>query len=388
MIEKVKLEIPLVLPENGECERCVARLQEALLARKGVAQAHVVTAPALRLRSGQARLCLHYDPNLISLDEVKKAAREEGVAIERRFHHEALPIVGMDCADCARTLEKGVEQLDGVLWASATFAVGRLVVEYDALVVARTDIVARIRELGYDVPPPAALVFRVEGMDCADCALKLEKGVAALNEVAEVRLNFAAAKMTVRPGGATDEVREAVEARVAELGYQAYLEEYGRRQEVGGQGGLGGFLKGRRRDLLTAFSGLTVLTAFLLETAGLPVVVSHALYGLAIVLGGYYVARSGLAALRTTRSLDMNSLMTVAAVGAMTIGEWEEGALVMFLFSLGNTLESYTMDRARNAIRSLMDLSPPEATLVQMANGEWRIAKERVPVEQLKVGDR
>jgi Cd2+/Zn2+-exporting ATPase len=60
----------------------------------------------------------------------------------------------------------------------------------------------------------------------------------------------------------------------------------------------------------------------------------------------------------------------------------------MFLFSLGNTLESYTMDRARNAIRSLMDLSPPEATLVRMANGEWRIAKERVPVEQLKVGDR
>ncbi len=408
MVEKVRLEIPVVLPAGSECERCVNRLQEALLTHKGVIEAHVARDPT--------RLCLHYDPNLISLDEVNKAAREEGVAIERRFHHEVLAITGMDCADCVRTLEKGVGQLDGVLWASANFAAARLGVEYEADVVGRTDIVARIRDLGYDVPPirlrsgqaPLPLVFRVEGMDCADCALKLEKGVAALEGVAEVRLNFAAAKMTVWPfvpetgsGSLGDgaRVREAVEARVAELGYQARLEA-GPPPRTGamskGKGGLWGFLvgpstglrAGRWRDLLTALSGLAVLTAFLLKIAGLPLRVPHALYGLAIVLGGYYVARSGLTALRTTRSLDMNFLMTVAAVGAMAIGEWEEGALVMFLFSLGNTLESYTMDRARDAIRSLMDLSPSEATLVRMANSEWRIAKERVPVGQLKVGDR
>jgi Cd2+/Zn2+-exporting ATPase len=411
MVEKVRLEIPVVLPVGNECERCVDRLQEALLTHKGVMEAHVVPAPALRRDpepalsrvegpalngskgqgSGRARLCLHYDPNLISLEEVNKAAREEGVAIERRFRHEVLAIAGMDCADCARTLEKGVGQLDGVLWVSASFATARLVVEYDTEVVARTDIVARIRELGYDVHGPAPLVFRVGGMDCADCALKLEKGVAALDEVAEVRLDFTTAKMTVRPTRSTDgedladRVRERVEARVAELGYQARPEEHNGGGEFNGQGGLWGFLTspltlrrgsgqawlrawlrtGRRRDLLTALSGLAVLAAFLLGMADLPVVVSHALYGLAIVLGGYYVARSGLAALRTTRSLDMNFLMTVAAVGAIAIGEWEEGALVMFLFSLGNTLESYTMDRARNAIRSLMDLSPPEATLIR-----------------------
>jgi len=372
------------------------------------------------------------------------------VAIERRFRHEVLAIAGMDCADCARTLEKGVGQLDGVLWVSVSFATARLVIEYDAEVVARTDIVARIRQLGYDVHGPAPLVFRVGGMDCADCALKLEKGVAALDEVAEVRLDFTTAKMTVRPTRSTDgedladRVRERVEARVAELGYQARPEEVngGGELNVGNARGLWGFLTspltwlrtGRRRDLLTVLSGLAVLAAFLLGMADLPVVIPHALYGLAIVLGGYYVARSGLAALRTTRSLDMNFLMTVAAVGAIAIGEWEEGALVMFLFSLGNTLESYTMDRARNAIRSLMDLSPPEATLIRPSaalrpfdrapldcardrqgrrgsepalNGskgqgsgyeeraspdaEQRVYPEqsrRVPVEQLKVGDR
>jgi Cd2+/Zn2+-exporting ATPase len=174
MVEKVKLDMTIVLPAGSECERCVDRLQEALLTHKGVTEAHIVCDPALRPLSasespptGQARLCLHYDPNLISLDEVNKAAREEGVAVERRFHHEVLAIAGMDCADCARTLEKGVGQLDGVLWASASFAAARLVVEYDAEVVARSEIVARIRELGYDVPPPAPLVYLISRRDGA-----------------------------------------------------------------------------------------------------------------------------------------------------------------------------------------------------------------------------
>ena len=74
--------------------------------------------------------------------------------------------------------------------------------------------------------------------------------------------------------------------------------------------------------------------------------------------------------------------MTIAAVGAIFVGEWAEGAVAMFLFSLGNTLEGYTMDRARNAIRSLMELSPRRATLI---HGDQ---EEEVPVDDLVVGDR
>ncbi len=376
MVEKVKLEIPVMLPESGGCERCIARLQEALLTYKGVMEAHVVHDPA--------RLCLHYDPNLISLAQVEGAVREEGISIERQFGHELLEIEGIDCADCAQTLEKGVARLDGVLWVAVNFAAARMRVEYEANRVTRADIVARIRQLGYEVGGEEAaktLVFRIEGMDCADCALKLEKGVAALPEVAEVRLNFTAARMTVRPTGRAD-VKAALEARVAELGYRAHLEEEREAVVKGEASGLWASLRERRRDLLTAVSGLIILIAFLLETAGLSTDITHTLYGVAIVIGGYYVAKSGLASVRVTRSLDMNFLMTMAAVGAMAIGEWEEGALLMFLFSLGNTLESYTMDRARNAIRSLMDLSPLEATLI---DGD---REERVPVEKLKVGDR
>jgi Cd2+/Zn2+-exporting ATPase len=114
---------------------------------------------------------------------------------------------------------------------------------------------------------------------------------------------------------------------------------------------------------------------------GVPPLLVNATYTLAIVAGGYYIVRSGWAALRTTHSLDMNALMSIAAIGAMAIGEWEEGATAMLLFSLGNTLEALTMDRARQAIRKLVQLSPREATRVHGGHAD------RVPVEQLRVGD-
>ncbi len=221
------------------------------------------------------------------------------------------------------------------------------------------------------------LVFNVEGMDCAECALKLEKGVAPLPGVAEVKLNFTTGKMIVQSAG-HDDVRGAVEARVAELGYRAHLEE-ARQARTKQKEDLWTFLSRRRRDLLTVVAGLLILAAFLLGRAGLSHSVTYALYGLATIVSGYYAARSGLAAARQG-ILDINILMTIAAVGAMIIGEWEEGALVTFLFALGNSLESYTMDRARSAIRSLMDLSPSEATLL---DGD---RQERVPVEKLKIG--
>ncbi len=137
----------------------------------------------------------------------------------------------------------------------------------------------------------------------------------------------------------------------------------------------------RRRDLTTLVSGLLIALAVVFSLLGLPEAVVAGTFVAAILVGGYFVARAGWAALRTAHSLDMNALMTIAAVGAVLIGEWAEGAVAMFLFSLGNTLEGYTMDRARNAIRGLMDLTPRRATVL---HGDH---EEQVPVEELHVGD-
>jgi Cd2+/Zn2+-exporting ATPase len=303
-MEKTKLDIPVLLPENGECEDCVRRLEDSLRLQDGIEEAHVDQG------SDPSRLCLHYDPSTISLADVERRTRQEGVTIQQRYRHRDLHVEGMDCPDCALKLEKSVGRLDGVLHAAVDFTSARLHVEYDVDQLEQADITERVRRMGYDV--------REE---------------------------------------------EAETVRGAE------------------SGGLLAFMKGKRRDMLTLVAGVLVVLGFVLEVAGASATVTHAAFGAAVAAGGYFVARKGLAGLWINRELDINFLMTVAALGAVGIGAWAEAALVVFLFSLGETLESYTMDRARNAIRSLMELAPAEATLLRDSE------QERVDVDALEIGD-
>jgi Cd2+/Zn2+-exporting ATPase len=99
-----------------------------------------------------------------------------------------------------------------------------------------------------------------------------------------------------------------------------------------------------------------------------------------ILIGGYPVALKGLRNLPRL-NFDMNVLMTIAITGALLIGEWKEAAVVAFLFAVSEMLESYSMEKARQSIRSLMELSPREATVIR--NGQ----EVRVPVEEVNVGD-
>ncbi len=105
------------------------------------------------------------------------------------------------------------------------------------------------------------------------------------------------------------------------------------------------------------------------------------LYVVAFAAGGYYGLIDGVAAVREKR-LDVNLLMILAALGAAVIGQPAEGAVLLFLFSLSNTLQAYAMDRNRRAISKLLDLRPPQAFV---RRGSRTIT---LPVEQLVLGDR
>ncbi len=105
------------------------------------------------------------------------------------------------------------------------------------------------------------------------------------------------------------------------------------------------------------------------------------LYVLAYLSGGTYSTRDGLEALIKERRIDVDLLMVLAAVAAASIGEWLEGGILLFLFSLSNALQAYAMDRTRRAIKSLMSLRPREALLLE-PDGETRM----VPLDALEVG--
>jgi Cd2+/Zn2+-exporting ATPase len=204
--------------------------------------------------------------------------------------------------------------------------------------------------------------FNITGMDCADCALALEKGVGQLDDVEACEINFATAKMRVSAKG--EELDEnQIRRKIKNMGYG--VTEAGQRPEIVSGWKLAADLVRRPRNTLTLLAILFVGLAFLAGWLQLPNALEVGLFTLGGLLGLYFPARSGWVALRSGQGLDMNVLMTLAAVGAFIIGEYGEAATVIVLFSLGEALEGFTMERARDSIRQLMLLAPAEATLLQ-----------------------
>ncbi|MCL5109547.1 MAG: cadmium-translocating P-type ATPase [Chloroflexi bacterium] len=371
------VEIAITLPAGGQCDGCLERLRSSVGLIKGVEEVVV--------KSQACSLTLDYDPDLASLSRIEEAAKDIGAGIDRRYAHETISITDMDCADCAAKLEAAIGRLPGVVSAGVNFASALLNVEYERERVERAQIVGVIRGLGYGVAEEARAIgettseFGLTGMDCADCAVTIERNLASVGGVAEAKVNFAAATLKVRhaPSLTPEQLARVVEAS----GYGARplrSREAGRERS---------FWLRNRRAVLTVGSGIALALGFALDLLGAPdlfstIPISNALFALAMALGGYHIARSGLYGLLKSRTMDMNVLMTIAVVGAGAIGEWFEGAMVVFLFSLGNTLEGYTMDRARGAIRALMALAPTEAR-VRRNGAEVTVAAEDVDVGEV-----
>ncbi|HYF65303.1 MAG TPA: HAD-IC family P-type ATPase, partial [Herpetosiphonaceae bacterium] len=103
-------------------------------------------------------------------------------------------------------------------------------------------------------------------------------------------------------------------------------------------------------------------------------------YAVAFVSGGWYTVQEAWASLKQ-REFDVNFLMIVAALGAAAVGQPREGAILMFLFALSNTMETYAMGRTHEAVQALLHMDPQEATLIGAG------PERRVHVETLRVGD-
>jgi Zn2+/Cd2+-exporting ATPase len=211
-------------------------------------------------------------------------------------------------------------------------------------------------------------VLRVEGMDCASCALTVEKSVSRIPGVHKATVNFAAGRLDARhePGMNL----ERIERAVREAGF-----EVGRAREEERPP----FWRTPRALSLFASAFLFTL-GFVLGLAGAYEVARAGAFAGAILVGGVPIFRAALAGIRA-RHLDMNVLMSVAAIGGAAIGEWAEAASVVLLFAAGNALQVYAVDRTRGAVRALARLAPDE---VIVKRGE---AERGIPVEAVAVGD-
>jgi Cd2+/Zn2+-exporting ATPase len=317
---------------------------------------------------------------------------------------QTLQVGGMDCGSCAKTIEASLQQLNGVTQASVSFATGKVRVSYDPQLLREPEIVNRITALGYtvDVALAKKLQVQVGGMDCGSCAKTIEVGLQQIAGVLEVMVSFATGRLQVSydPQLVSE---TTIYHRIRELGYIVEIATEAKRQELtdscchdqdcdrDGAHPVPNltqkpdlidwkFWLTNRRGQSVILAGLGLVLGLLTQHLALPAWIARAFYGIGIVVAGYPIARAGLFELRLRRA-DMNLLMTISVIGAVILGDWFEGALVVFLFALGTFLQSFSFGRTRNAIRALMNLTPPTATVKR--NGQ----EVTVGVEEIQIGE-
>lgn len=317
----LQLDIPVLLPDAPDAaDACTGRLVAELTGRDGVNWVHVLSA-----ETGQpAKLCIHYDPEVLSLGRIRELAEAAGAAVTERFGHVLWHLEGTTSARRARTLSDHLLRQPGVQEA-AVAAGGAVRIEFDRVLTSESALQGALAEIGEHPAEAADHDHGAEGHD----------------------------------HGAGDHDHGA-----------------------GGHDHDHGGIFGEKTEII--FSGLS--GALLVLGVALPFVVSApawlplALFIAAYGFGGYFLLREAIDNLRLRR-LEIDALMLVAAVGAAVLGQWAEGALLLVLFSLGHALEHSAMDRARRAISALADLAPPIAEVRRDG------VVSQVPVAELRPGD-
>ncbi|TCL03261.1 Cd2+/Zn2+-exporting ATPase [Sodalis ligni] len=201
----------------------------------------------------------------------------------------------------------------------------------------------------------------IDQMDCPTEEGMIRKKLGGMSAVRDMEFNLMQRVLTVMH---EDDALPAVEAAIRELGMDS------RPVADAAAGAAGNAPEPAAKPWWPlALAGVAALCAEGVHWAGWPVWIGAALALAAIAIGGLGTYKKGWIALRHG-NLNINALMSIAVTGALLIGQWPEAAMVMVLFALAELIEAKSLDRARNAIRGLVQLTPELAT-VRQPDGGW-----------------
>lgn len=270
---------------------------------------------------------------------------------------------------CAAMLFNALARTTGLLRAEVDSARGELLLEYDPTAVPVHQIEQVAANLAVDLDIPfQQCINREQGVTCTACSDAL---------ALELRRRGRLDEFTVHAGRmAVSRNASPVERAELALPLTAPAEDASAPDRWPWQR----WDLARKQIILTIITALGIAVGWIGGATGLPQPWPQVAYIVAYLAGGYYGVRQGLAELRHG-AINIDLLMILAAIGAATIGDWREGAILLFLFSLSNALQDYAMGRSRRAIESLIKLRPQEALV---RRGEMEVL---VPVAKLRLSD-
>ncbi len=291
---------------------------------------------------------------------------------------------------CLELLDEAVADQKGIVNVAVDTADETITFAYDPQRVSEGDIL----RVAHEVAPALQqrwerCTLRLEkrgGRACESCALALERQVGRLPGVRQATASFAGGVMAVHYDSgliSISDIAQRVEQFGVGVGPSAAARVAAPPTPTTRLGRARVWLTPQRlQAILTAITFVAMIAAWLLgRTPAGPAWLPPALFAVAYVAGGAFGLKGGVESLMA-RTIDIDLLMILAALGAAIVGQPFEGAMLLFLFSLSNTLQDFALDRTRNAIRALMKLRPDEATVYR---GERLVT---LPIEQVRVGDR
>ena len=344
MMQKTRINLDILLPEiPDERDECVNRIIATMHLRKGIDKIHVIPANG----GEKAQLCFHYDPEIISINEVEKLASKTGIAITDHYGHLLIDVSGIRHPRHARLIETQINAYAGIVSVSAS-ASGFIQLEYDKEITSEKDLLNAIRKLH----------LRVNGVEDFHQHV-MKNGHTHAHAHSHVH---------------SHDHKHADHSHAHE-GTHIHAHGHNHSHAHGG-------IFGERSELIFAIiCGSFLAAGFALSFVhGVSHYVPIGFYIGGYLFGGYYTTKEAITGIMKG-DFEIDFLMLVAAIGAAILGQWPEGTLLLFLFSLGHSLEHYAMDKARKSIESLTDLAPKTAQL--KIENEIR----EVKIEELQKGD-
>lgn len=340
-MKKLQLKIPVILPQvPNEKDTCVERLIKELQAKEGIEKVHVADTK----EDDTPQLCFHYDPDIISIDRIQSLAEQTGAEITEKYGHLLIEVKGIRHTRQARSIEKSLLAINGVLEASVSVS-GMVRLEFDK------------KQTNFD-----------------EISKQIEKEDLQVKRSSSNENNYTEASKKKQERSKKEDTKEQTST-------EGHEHKEGETHEEGEEHAHGGVFGKNTELIFSIICGALLGIGFGLSyVESIPDWVSLTLYIGAYFFGGFFTAKEAVQTV-AKGGFEIDFLMLVAAIGAAILGEWAEGALLLFLFSLGHALEHYAMNKARKSIAALADLAPKTALLKK--DGKT----EEVGIEQLSIGD-
>lgn len=333
-MQKVKINLNLLLPEiPDERDACVSRIIAALKNHKGIDEVHLADGKDMQ----EAQLCFHFNPDIISVQQVEEIAIKEGAGITSRYNHLLIEVEGIREMSQAAILEKDIRSLRGIMDVSVS-AAGNIRVELDSEQINKDAVLEMIDRDG----------FRVASAKQKAHALHSHEGHAHEEDDEEGHEH------------GNDEDSESKWRQYAPVIISLSM-----------------LLLGIAADFYFKPAFFTGWARLLW-------------YGIAYIPVGLPVARQGIRLLIKGDVFTEFVLMTIATVGAFFIGEYPEGVAVMVFYTIGELFQDAAVNRAKRSIKALLDIRPSSAFTKRNGRFEEVDAKE-VSIDdiiQIKAGEK